>query len=52
MNRLRDVQPEGFDSFEIDNQLEFGRLLDGEVAWLGAFQDFVDIPGRSAEHVP
>ena len=39
----RDVEAEGFGGLEIDRQLKFGRLLDSQVARLGAFQNFVDI---------
>ena len=41
--RLRDRQAEGLGSFEVDDQLELGGLLDGEVAGLRSFEDLVDV---------
>ena len=32
--------------FEIDYHLEFRRLFDGNVGWLGTFQDLIDISTR------
>ena len=43
------VMPEGFGGLEVDDELELGRLLDRQVAGLGALEDLVDIPSRSAE---
>src|SRR5687767_11500842 len=31
--------------FEIDHELELRRLLDGQVGWLGSFQNSLDVPG-------
>ena len=44
-DRLGDRNTEHLCGFQVDHQLESGRLLDGQVAWLGAFQDLVDISG-------
>src|SRR5262245_51434406 len=38
-------QPERLCGLQIDHQLELGGLLDGEIAGLGALQDFVDVCG-------
>src|SRR5262247_4798490 len=38
-HRLRDRQPERSRGLEVDHQLELGRLLDREVAGLGALED-------------
>src|SRR5258705_8638627 len=46
---LRDVDSERLCGFEIDHQLEDGGLLDGQVARLGAAQDFIDIDGGAPE---
>jgi hypothetical protein len=32
---------------EIDDKLEFGRLFDGQVGWIGAFEDAIDITSRA-----
>jgi hypothetical protein len=41
--RRRDGEAEGLGGLEVNHQLECRRLLDGEVSWLGALEDFVDI---------
>ena len=38
----RDREAKSLGGLEVDHQLELGRLLDGQVSGLGAFQDFVD----------
>src|ERR671937_170723 len=38
-------------SFHIDDQLETSWLLDRQIGWLGAFEDFVDIDGSLAKKV-
>src|SRR3977135_1363720 len=43
--RRRDRQAEGFGGLEVDNKLELGRLLHGEVRGLGALEDLVDVAG-------
>src|SRR5438552_8086414 len=35
-DRLRDREPNRLGGLEVDHQLEFGGLLDGQIAWLGA----------------
>src|SRR5437773_1162194 len=45
--RRRDRQAERLGGLEVDDQLEFGRLLHGEIGGLRAFQDLVDVLGRS-----
>src|SRR5262249_43303577 len=42
---LRKRQGQSLRGLEIDDQLEFGRLLHGQVAGLGALQDLVDVRG-------
>src|SRR5262245_27597523 len=49
--RRRKDETEHLGSLEIDHQLELGRLLDGQVAGLGALEDLVDIGGRASERV-
>ena len=39
----RHFETKRFGGLEIDHQLELGRLLDREVAWLRAFEDFVHV---------
>ena len=34
---------------QIDHELKFCRLLNGEIAWFGAFQDFVNVSSRAPE---
>src|SRR5215831_10402837 len=41
-HRLRDRQAERLGGFEVDDQLELSRLLDGEVGGLSALEDLVD----------
>jgi hypothetical protein len=41
--RWRHGEAQGFGGLEIDDQLETRRLLDRQIAGLGAFQDLVDI---------
>src|SRR5207245_1727759 len=48
---LRDRKAEGLGGLEVDHQLELGRLLDGQVGGLRAFQDLVHVNGRAAERV-
>src|SRR5262249_23556388 len=40
--RRRDGQAEGLGGLEVDDQLELGGLLDGEVGGLGTLEDLVD----------
>src|SRR4029450_7369295 len=60
-DRLRDSQDKRFGHLEVDHHLELRRLLDGEIAGLGAFEDLVDKRGgasvqivwaRAVEHEP
>ena len=44
----RHVEAERPCSHEVDHQLEFDRLLYGQLCWLGPFQDFVRIRGGLA----
>jgi hypothetical protein len=44
---LRDGEAKRLRSLEIDDQLEFGRLLDRQVTGLGTFEDTIDIPAAS-----
>jgi hypothetical protein len=46
--RRRDRQTKSLGGFEVDDQLELGRLFDGEVAWLGALEDPIHVgPGST-----
>ena len=44
-----DSQPKRFGSRQIDNEIEFGRLLDGEIARLGPAQNLVHILSGTPE---
>lgn len=46
---VRDGEADLLGRFEIDDQLEFGGLLDGQIRWLHAFQNSIDIACRTAE---
>ena len=39
----RHGEPERLSTLEVDHKLELGRLLDGQIRGLGAFEDFVDV---------
>ena len=41
--RGRHGEAERFGRFHIDHQLEFGRLLNGQIGGLGALEDLVDV---------
>src|SRR2546426_6694985 len=47
--RLGNRQAERPGGLEVDDQLELGRLLDGEIGRLGAFENLVDIGSGAAE---
>src|SRR5437868_14102948 len=49
--RLGHGQAERLGGLQVDDQLEFGWLLDRQIGRLRAFQDLVDIASRAAEHV-
>ena len=42
---LRDRQPKRLRCLQVDDEIEFCGLLDGEIGGLRAFQDTVDVPG-------
>src|SRR5881296_1230538 len=46
--RLRDRQPQRLGGLEVDHELEFRRSLDGEISWLGTFEDLVHKIGCAA----
>ena len=48
-NALRDGETERLGGLEIDRQLEFGRLLDRDIAGLRPVQNFVDQLGTASE---
>src|SRR5262249_37999685 len=48
---LRDRQPERLGRGQIDDEIEFGRLLDRDVARLRATQNFIDITSSAPEKV-
>jgi len=47
--RLRDCQPKRLRSLEIDREIEFGRLLNGNIARFGVAQILVDILSGALE---
>src|SRR2546426_11666379 len=49
--RRRDRQAERLGGLEVDDQIELGRLLDGQVAGLGALQNLVHVGGGTAPQV-
>src|SRR5215471_2294234 len=49
--RLRDGEAKRLGGLEIDNQLELGGLLDGEIGRLRAFQNLVHVDRRATKHV-
>jgi hypothetical protein len=49
--RLRNGQPQCFSRLEVDDQLEFCGLLDGQVTRLGAPEDLVHINGTAPEEI-
>ena len=49
--RLRDRQAEGLRGSHIDDQLELGRLLDGQVAGLRAPEDLIHVGGEASEQI-
>src|SRR5258707_15389820 len=49
--RLWDRQAEGLGGLEVDDQLELGGLLDGQVAYLGTLEDPVDVGRRAPEEI-
>ena len=50
-DRWRDRQTERLGGLQIDDELEFGWLLDGQVGRLGTFENFVDIRSSAPEEV-
>src|SRR5262249_17007970 len=48
--RWRDRQAEGLGGLQVDNQLELRGLLNREIPWFGALEDFIDIDGSTALH--
>ena len=47
--RRRDVEPERLGRNQVDDEIEFGRLFDRDVAWLRPTQNLVDIAGGTTE---
>src|SRR5436190_10323123 len=47
----RHIQAERFGGIEVDDEFEFGGLLDWEVGWLGALQNFIHIRGGAPANV-
>jgi hypothetical protein len=47
----RHVEAERLGGLEVDDKLEFGRLLDRDVAWLRPAQNFVDQLGGAPEQI-
>src|SRR5262249_30098225 len=42
---------QGLGGLEVEDQLELHRLLDGQVPWLGAFQDAIHVVSSAPVHV-
>ena len=49
--RQRHVEPERLGGLEIDNQLDLGGLLHGEISRFRSFEDSVNVEGSPAIHV-
>ena len=49
--RLRDREAERLGGLEIDDQLEFRRLLDGQIGGLSALDDSIDVSSCLAEPI-
>src|SRR5215468_6214104 len=49
--RRRNLDAERFRGVEVDHELEFRRLFDGQIGGFRALQDFVYIVRSHAEHV-
>src|SRR5207244_3091731 len=49
--RRRDRQPEGLGGLEVDDQVELGRLLHGQVGGLGALEDLVHVGRGASEQI-
>src|SRR6266404_486375 len=50
-NRGRDGDAERLRGLEVEDQLDFGRLLDRQVGWLLALEDAIDAAGRAPVRV-
>ena len=50
-HRRRDRQPEGLGGLEVDDQLELGRLLDGQIPGLRTLENLVHVGGGTARQV-
>ena len=50
-DRLRDRQVERFGGLEIDDEIEFRRLLDRQVAGLGAFEYLVHVGSAAPKQI-
>ena len=50
--RFRDGEPKRLRGLEIDHEPELGRQLDRQLPWLGAFQDEIDVAGRTEIRPP
>jgi len=51
IKQLADLPAGRFRGFQIDDQLEFRRLLDRQVGRFSALEDLVDVVGREPEPV-
>jgi hypothetical protein len=49
--RGRDGQAERLRGLEVDDKLEFGRLLNGQIGWLGTLEDFIDVASGAAKQI-
>ena len=50
-HRLRDRQPQRLGGLEVDDQLEFGGLLDGQIRGFGSSENLVHVAGRTAVQI-
>jgi hypothetical protein len=49
--RRRHGQTECLGRLHVNNQLEFGRLLNRQIGRLGTFEDFINVPACAAEQI-
>src|SRR6516225_1370753 len=48
---LRHLEPQRLRGLEVDHQLEFGGLLDGQIRWFSAFQNPVYVIRHATEQI-
>ncbi len=50
--RLGELEVDGLRGLGIENEFEFGRLLDGQIGWPCTLEDFVYVEGKAGEGFP